>query len=121
MLKKSALAAVLLLTAVPLFARDFIVEFQAEHYKEEQVAFSYLPVIYHAIQVSSAAGPKLLVLKGDDYHYRRWLRQYIARDKAFIVQVPDDQSDRFVTSHTFDIDVNNIHPLDLEAYKKGEQ
>ena len=102
-------------------ARDFIVQFVEENYKETRSSFSYLPLIYHSIQVRSEAGPKLLVLKGDDYHYRKWLRQYIADDKAFIAKVPEDQADRFVSSNVFEIDVTNIHPFNLSLYRQGEE
>lgn len=102
-------------------ARDFIVQFEEENYKETRAFYSYSPVVYHSIQVSSNAGSKLLVLTGDDYHYRKWLRQYIARGMAFIVKVPPDQVDQFVKSSVFDIDVTQLHPLDLDLYKKSEE
>ncbi len=112
---------VFVLMAQPCPARDFIVQFEDENYKETRASFSYLPVIYHSIQISSNAGSKLLVLTGDDYHYRRWLRQYIAQDMAFIVKVPEDQTDQFVKNSVFNIDVTKLHPIDMELYKKGEQ
>ncbi len=122
---KKIIVFILLLLAMPVMpvaaARDFIVQIQEENYKEEQKSFSYFPVIYHSIQVTSSAGPKLLVLTGDNYYYRNWLRRYISRDKAFIVKVPDDQTDQFITALAFDIDVTRLHPLDLAQYKKGEE
>lgn len=98
----------------PCSARDFIIEFEDENYKEEQKSFSYTPIIYHSIQVSTPAGSKLLVLTGDNYHYRRWLRQYIARGKSFIAKVPDEQTDQFITASAFDIDVTRLHPFEQE-------
>ena len=100
-------------------ARDFIVEFEHENYKEEIRSFSYTPILYHAIQVRSDAGPKLLILTGDNYHYRAWLRQYIARGRAFVARVPDDQDDLFVSSRAFEIDVTRLHPIDLKEFRKG--
>ena len=105
----------------PCSARDFIVEFIEENYKETQSSFSYFPVIYHSLQVQSKAGPKMLILKGDDYHYRRWLRQYIAQGKQFIAKVPDDQNDLFIKSSAFEIDVTLVHPFNLDMYHKGEE
>ncbi|MFH2092576.1 MAG: hypothetical protein ABIJ31_09455 [Pseudomonadota bacterium] len=110
-----------LLWAMPCFARDYIVEFEDENYKEEQQSFSYSPIIYHSIQVRTSAGPKLLVLTGDHYNYRKWLRQYIAQGKAFIAKVHEEQVDQFITSSAFDIDVTRLHPLDLEQYNKAEE
>jgi len=92
-----AFLTVALLTA-NLYARDFIVEFMEENYKESQAAFSYSPLIYHSIQVTSAAGPKLLVLTGNNYHYRSWIRQYISKNKKFIAKVPDNDNDLFISS-----------------------
>ena len=110
----------LVLMAQPCHARDYIVQFEDENYKETSASFAYFPVIYHSIQISSDSGSKLLVLTGDDYHYRRWLRQYIAQDMAFIVKVPEEQIGQFVRNNVINIDVTNVHPLDLALYKKGE-
>ncbi|MCF6247538.1 MAG: hypothetical protein L3J69_09280 [Desulfobacula sp.] len=100
-------------------AGDFIVEFVEENYRETSSPVSYTPDIYHSIQVRSDAGPKILVLKGHDYHYRRWLRQYIAQGKQFIVQIPDDQDDLFISSSAFEMDVVNLHPFNLGLYRQG--
>ncbi len=110
-----------LLFGTTCFARDFIVQFVDENYKETQSSFSYLPVIYHSIQVTSQAGPKLLILKGEDYHYRNWVRQYIATGKAFVVKIPDDRVDLFITSSAFEMDVTDIHPMNLAKYRQGEK
>lgn len=105
----------------PCFAKDVIVEFIEENYNEIQSNTSYSPLIYHSLQVRSEAGPKLLVLTGDNSHYRKWLRQYIAQDKAFIIKVPDNQNDLFLSSNTFEINVMQIHPFNLSLYRKGEE
>ncbi len=98
--------------ASPCLARDFMVDFVAENYRETQVPYAHQPTVYHTLQVRSHAGPKLLVLSGDAPDYRKWLRQYIARDKQFMVQVPDEQNDAFVGAKVFDIDVTRVHPFD---------
>lgn len=103
------------------FARDFIVEFKDENYKEVCASYAYSPVVYHSIQVSTSAGSKLLVVTGDDFNYRSWLRQYIAHGKAFIVKVPDEAVDQFVGASVFDVDIKAIHPLNLGLYKKAEE
>lgn len=95
----------------PAAARDFIVEFVAENYKEAEVDYSNTPMIYHSLQVVSDAGPKLLILTGEDLDYRRWLRQYIAQDKTFMVKVPENENDRFIASKAFEIDVTRVHPF----------
>ena len=103
-----------------VWAGDFILEYVAENYKETRASHSYNPVIYHAIQVNTAAGPKMLVLKGDDYHYRGWLREYIAQGKQFIAQIPDEQDHLFVSSKVFDINVTDIHPVNLSLFHAGK-
>ncbi len=103
---------VFLQVSSPCFARDFMVDFIEEHYRETQVLYAHQPKIYHTLQVRSHAGPKLLVLSGEATEYRTWLRQYIARGKQFMVQVPDEQNDAFVGAKVFDIDVTRVHPFD---------
>lgn len=92
-------------------ARDFMVEFVEENYKETTKAYSNEPLIYHSIQVNSQAGPKLLILTGDNLEYRKWLRQYIAGNKQLITKVPEAENDRFISSKAYEIDVTNIHPV----------
>lgn len=102
---------IVLLAATPCSARDFMVEFIAENYKETQTPYSKMPRIYHSIQVNTHAGPKLLILKGDDLIYRTWLRQYIAENNQFIARVADDQNDQFVASRAYEMDVTQLHPV----------
>jgi CheY-like chemotaxis protein len=95
----------------PLGARDFMVEFLEENYKETTKAYSNDPVLYHSIQVNSKAGPKLLILTGDNLEYRKWLRYYIGGKKGLIVRVPDNENDKFISSKAYEIDVTSLHPV----------
>lgn len=97
-------------------ARDFMVEFVEENYKQTAKAYSNDPYIYHSIQVTSPAGPKLLILTGDNLEYRKWLRHYIASNKRLIARVPDAENDRFIASKAYEIDVANIHPVNGEKW-----
>jgi len=107
------------LFATPGFARDFIVEFMEENYRETQAQFSYDPLIYHSMQVNSGVGPKLLILTGNNYNYRKWLRHYIALNKKFITKIPEEQVDQFVSSKAYEIDVTSLHPVNLEKWGKS--
>lgn len=109
------LTAVLITT--PCAGRDFIVEFVAENYKETQEPYSNTPRIYHSIQVNSHAGPKLLVLTGEDRNYRKWLRRYIAEDRKFIAKVPASDNDRFISEKAFEIDVTQLHPFSSDYWE----
>ncbi|MBA3011152.1 MAG: response regulator [Proteobacteria bacterium] len=100
-----------LLVSSTCLARDFMVEFVEENYKETTTAYSHDPTIYHSIQVNSQAGPKLLILTGENPEYRRWLRHYIAANKNLITRVPDTDNDRFISVKAYEIDVANIHPV----------
>ncbi len=99
------------------FARDYIVEFVEEHYKESPEDYNAPPVIYHSIQVLSHAGPKLLILTGATGPYRHWLRQYIARDKQFIVQIPDAENHRFISSKVYKVEVTDVHPMNRSKWR----
>lgn len=117
MMKKSVLFFfAILFFSTTGYTRDFIIDFMDENYKETQADFSYTPVIYHSIQVNSIAGPKLLILTGDDYIYRKWLRQYIAQDKKFIAVIPDDRIDDFISAKAYSIDVTDLHPFNGEKW-----
>ncbi len=102
----------------PVRAFDYVVEFKAEHYKQTNLEYSNFPEVYHSIQVHSTAGPKLLILTGDDHQYRTWLRQYIAAKASFIVKVPDDDNDRFISSKAYNIDVKAVHPYNAEKWSR---
>ncbi|HKL82307.1 MAG TPA: response regulator [Desulfobacter sp.] len=105
------LMLVLIVTAVPCRARDFMVEFVEENYMENQEEYAKTPMIYHSFQVRSHAGLKMLVLTGEQHEYRKWLRRYVAQDKGFIVKVPDTENDLFISSKVYETDVTNVHPF----------
>ncbi|MCD4719365.1 MAG: response regulator [Desulfobacula sp.] len=120
-MKKLFIICILFLgLATPGLARDFIVEFIEENYKEIQAQFSYTPLIYHSLQVNTSAGPKILILTGNDYNYRKWLRYYIAQDKKFITKIPDERLDEFISAKAYTIDVTSLHPFNGEKWKKGD-
>ncbi len=104
----------------PAGARDFMVEFVKENYKETELSYSDVPQIYHSIQVESAAGPKLLILTGDDINYRRWLRAFISEDAHFVARVPDEANAQFIGARAFEIDVTRIHPFQKTQYQVQE-
>lgn len=119
MMRIIILAVFFLFSVVPgIHARDFMVSFVEENYKETSADFSYKPLIYHSIQVKTPAGPKILVLEGDDVYYRTWLRQYISEDRRFILKVDPGQTDRFISEKVFKTSVNNLHPVVDPDWKK---
>lgn len=100
---------------VPSFAaaRDFTVRVVNENYREKGQQ------IYHSVQVDSIAGNKLLVLRGGDNNYRRWVREYMASDKTFVAVVPDEDNFKFISSKVYDIDINSVHPVRQDKWDKS--
>jgi len=98
--------------STPCMARDFILDFVKENYREAKAPFSNYPVIYHSIQVNSVAGPKLLILTGQNNTYRKWLRFYISRNSRIIAKIPDSRADEFIASKAFKVNVENLFPFD---------
>lgn len=101
----------IIVLGAPCFARDFLFDYIEENYKEAQAEFSYSPLIYHSIQVNSSVGPKILILTGDDYNYRNWLRHYIAQNKKFIAKISEKRVEEFLSAKAFEIDVTSLHPF----------
>ncbi|MFH2060455.1 MAG: response regulator [Pseudomonadota bacterium] len=101
-------------------AQDFMGDFVQENYKETQARFSYDPLIYHSLQINTSAGPKMLILEGKDYSYRKWLRHYIAQNKKFIIRIEDKRNDEFISSKVFSLDVTSIHPVDGNKWSTFE-
>jgi len=112
---------IFLIITSPCGARDFMVEFVEEHYKETEQPYSKVPKIYHSIQVRSNAGPKLLILSGAYPDYRKWLRQYIAQDKSFMISVADNENDAFIGSRVYDIEVIRVHPFNGKKWAPGSK
>lgn len=101
-------------------AIDFMGDFVQENYQETQARFSYNPLIYHSLQINTSAGPKILILEGKDYSYRKWLRHYIAQNKKFIIRIEDKRNDEFISSKAFSLDVRSIHPVDGNKWSTTE-
>ncbi len=99
------------------YARDHIVKFQEEYYREQQADSAQK--LYHAIQVNSSSGSKLLILTGDNEQYRIWLRDYLVNYKTLIVSVPNKEDDNFRRSFSFKINITNIHPIDWKKWKEN--
>lgn len=101
-------------------ARDYIMEFLEENYNETVREYSKTPLIYHSIAVQTTAGPKLLILTGEDQgQYRQWLRKYIADSRRFIARVDDKDNDLFISSKAYEIEVTRLHPFDAGKWPHG--
>ncbi len=100
------------------FAFDYLADFVSENYKELNTGDADGPKVYHTLQVNTSVGSKLLLLKGKDHEYRKWLRQYLSRYHNLIVTVPDEEEPLFKNSKLFEIEVNAIHPLSGSPWKK---
>jgi len=74
MIVKIIFVVLILLIPGQGIAKDYFVELFEEHYKEQMIVGGGESKIYHTWQVTSEYGDKLLVIVGDDYSYRAWLR-----------------------------------------------
>ena len=108
----------MLLIILPLRAAayDYMVEFVAEKYKEMAIGEGAAYKVYHTLQVNSELGSRLLLLTGDDFEYRIWLREYLARNNRLILKIPDDADGLFRVSKLFELDVNAVHPVTGEKW-----
>ena len=116
-MRKSVL--ILLVIIIPLtgFARDYVVDCISENYKEETEDFKHHLQIYHSMHINSIAGQKILIIKGNNYRYRIWLREYIANSKKMIIKVPDEDNNNFISSKAYTIDVTSIYPINENHWK----
>ncbi len=116
------LCLLLLIFNSPCYARDYIVELIEENYQEVQhwSKLSYSPSVYHSIHVNFSNNSKLLVLTGKNHIYRKWLRQYMAKNRYFVVTVPEDDDNLFKSSQVYRIDVASIHVIDLNQINDRE-
>jgi CheY-like chemotaxis protein len=117
----AVIAIVLAVNLTPVgskaMAQDYMVDFVSENYREEVAEDGNTRQIFHTIQVNSHLGSRLLILKGDDFQYRIWLRTYLSQNKQLIVRIPDLEDDAFRMSKAHEIDVTWIYPVDQEKWQ----
>ena len=95
-----------------------MVKFQREYYRELPADSIHHSKLYHALQVDSSSGSKLLVLNGDDAEYRIWLREYLVNYKKLIISVPDSKDENFRSAMVFKINITDVHPIDGNKWKQ---
>ncbi len=101
------------------YSKDYFITFVKEQYKEDKTAGK--EKIYHTWFVRSDAGNKLLVLTGDDSTRRNWLRDYKKNYDLFLIKVPDAETGQFEINTVFNIEINNLHPLDRAVLEEGKK
>lgn len=116
---KKIIIALFIVLIVPItsIARDYVVDCISENYNEETDDFKHHLQIYHSMQITSIAGQKVLIIKGSNYKYRTWLREYIANSKKMIIKIPEKDNNDFISSIAYVIDVTSIYPLDVKNWE----
>ncbi len=119
---KTILFSIVFFLLIPSFshARDYMVQFQREYYREQVADSIHHSKLYHALQVDSPSGSKLLVLNGDNPEYRIWLREYLVHYKKLIINVPDSEDENFRTAMEFKINITDVYPIDGKKWKQSE-
>jgi len=110
---------ILFCTPIKSYSKDYFVTFVKEQFKEDKT--NGTEKIYHTWFVRSDAGNKLLVLTGEDNTRRNWLREFIKQYDLFLIKVPDAETGAFEINTVFNIDVNNLHPLDRTVLEENQK
>jgi len=117
-MKRAMLIAVCLtLFTVQSQARDYMVDFVSEHYREQDLDDGYKKQVYHTLQVNSNLGSRLLILTGENFEYRTWLRENLSHNNRLIIKVPDADDDYFSSAKAYEIDVARVHPVFQKGWK----
>ena len=117
-MKRAMLIAVCLtLFTVQSQARDYMVDFVSEHYREQDLEDGYKKQVYHTLQVNSTLGSRLLILTGENFAYRTWLRENLSHNNRLIIKVPDADDDYFTMAKAYEIDVSRVHPVFQKGWK----
>ena len=102
---------ILLLLPFSSYAKDYTVEIFKENYQEKLISGGGELKIYHTWEAKTTFGNKLLVLVGNDYDYRKWLRQSLQKHTLYIVKIPEQGETIFETDLAIPIDIQQIHPI----------
>ncbi len=100
-----------LMLPVISIAKDYKVEIFEEHYKEKLISGGGEVKIYHTWQVKTIFGNKLLVLVGNDYDYRKWVRESLKKHILFIIKIPDQGDQKFENDLAVIVDIQQVHPI----------
>ena len=104
-------------------AKDYVVTFVRETYKENTGGDSSAAKVYHTWEIETDFGKKLLILNGIDPVKRKWLRDFTAEYKLFLAKIPNVDSGSFELDTVFEIDLKNLHPVndDFASGKKKKK
>lgn len=97
-------------------ANDYIVDLFKEQYRERMIVGGGEVKINHTWQVKTIYGTKILILIGEDYIYRKWLRQYRKQHHLFIIKIPDDGDIKFRHDMAVLVNVQQIHPVSSKIW-----
>ncbi len=93
------------------FSSDYMVEIFEEHYKEKMIPGSGDMKVNHTWQVKTKFGNKVLILVGNDYNLRKWVRRDAIKHKLWVAKIPDEGDDRFKYNMSVYMDVQQVQPV----------
>ncbi len=94
-----------------VYASDYMVELFEEHYKEKMIPGTGDMKVNHTWQVKTIYGNKVLILLGNDYNLRKWVRRDAKRHKLWVAKVPDVGDDRFKYNMSVYMDLQQVQPV----------
>lgn len=109
-LKSTVIILIFLFPGV-LYSADYKVELFKENYREKLISGGGEVKLYHTLQVKTIFGNKLLILVGNDYEYRKWLRIFFKKHALYIIKIPDQGDNTFKNELAIPVDIQQIHPI----------
>lgn len=95
----------------PVYSSDYMVEIFEEHYKEKMIPGSGDMKVNHTWQVKTKFGNKVLILVGNDYSLRNWVRRDAKKHKLWVAKIPDEGDDRFQYNMAVYMDIQQVQPV----------
>lgn len=104
-------SVVLTVCTGPVCASDYMVEIFEQHYKEKMIPGTGDMKVNHTWQVKTKFGNKVLILVGNDYNLRKWVRRDVKNHKLWIAKIPDEGDDRFKYNMAVYMDIQQVQPV----------
>ncbi len=110
-------SVVIVLSVSAAYGSDYMVEIFEEHYKEKMIPGTGDMKVNHTWQVKTIFGNKVLILVGNDYNLRNWVRRDAKQHKLWVAKIPDAGNDRFKYNMAVYMDIQQVQPVYHKKWK----